>query len=168
MTPWELSKDTEHSQQRALFSWANCAAQYGFAIASDPRGYSINERCEIIGFKSPVPELELLFAIHNQGHGDAIRGARAKAEGVKAGVPDLMLPVPIGMRNGEIFRDGNVCIYGLFIEMKVVGKKGVVSGKQSDWGEKLQQQGYGFRICRGWIEAANDISYYLGSTVRVS
>lgn len=165
MTPWELAKDTEHSQQRALFAWANCAADFGFAIASDPRGYTLNTRCEIIGFKAPVPELALLFAIHNQGHGDRIRGAQAKAEGVKPGVPDIMLPVPRLSPSAPPLRS-MVNLAGLFIELKKT-KLGVVSNEQIAWAKLLIAQGYGVSICKGWIEAANVISLYLGSNVIV-
>lgn len=160
MTPWELAAKSEHSQQRALFGWANCVALYGFKVASFGRGYSVNGRLEIIPIIReeviPVPELALLFAIHNQGHGDRIRGAQAKAEGVKPGVPDIMLPI----------KSPNFVCPGLFIELKKI-KKGVVSDVQTDWGVKLQAQGYAFRLCNGWIEAANDIAYYMGSEVRV-
>lgn len=163
MTPWELAAKSEHSQQRALFAWANCVAEYGFKFAAMPDYYSRDGRAALAAVsglvKVPgVPELSLLFAIHNAGHGDAIRGAQAKAEGVKAGVPDIMLPVPRVV--------GVYTAYGLFIELKKV-KKGVVSVVQSNWGAQLQQQGYAFRLCKGWIEAANDIAYYMGSPVRV-
>ena len=96
MTPDELAKaGTEHAHQKALFAWANCAARYGFEYADDDRAYNKLLRATIqdkIPYEAPV--LMHLFAIHNQGHGDAIRGGRARAEGVKAGVPDIMLPVP--------------------------------------------------------------------------
>lgn len=155
MTPWDLAKDTEHSQQRALFAWANCVAEFGFVLAANPACYVLQERRAIFAAINgnvpfPVPELSLLFAIHNQGHGDRIRGAQAKAEGVKAGVPDLMLPV----------RSPWFACPGLFIEMKKL-KKGVTSEAQAGWGIELQAQGYGFRVCKGWIEAANCIGYYL-------
>lgn len=155
MTPWELAAKSEHSQQRALFGWANCVAMYGWRAASQPAGYKLETRSGYLDLV-PVPELVLLFAIHNQGHGDRIRGAQAKAEGVKAGVPDIMLPV----------KSPNFVCPGLFIELKKT-KKGVVSDVQTDWGVKLQAQGYAFRLCNGWIEAANDIAYYMGSEVRV-
>lgn len=155
MTPWELAAKSEHSQQRALFGWANCVAMYGWHVASQPSGYALADRSRY-GFQiTPVPELALLFAIHNQGHGDRIRGAQAKAEGVKAGVPDTMLPVP------------RFSYLGLFIELKKV-KKGVRSDEQKEWGSQLQSQGYAFCFCNGWIEAANTISGYMGSDIRLS
>ena len=40
-----------------------------------------------------LPE-SLLFAIPNGGRRDAVTGARLKAEGVRAGAPDMFLAVP--------------------------------------------------------------------------
>lgn len=159
MTPWELVKKSEHSHQRAVFAWANCAARYGFWTADQPEGY-VKEHRDLM-FKSvgqvggPVPELHRLFAIHNQGHGDKIRGAQAKAEGVKAGVPDIMLPVS-GQRAG--------C--GLFIELKRPKLKGKVqagteSDIQADWRAYLTGQGYVCHVCVGWQEAVAAIKDYL-------
>jgi hypothetical protein len=175
MTPWELAKDTEHSQQRALFAWANCAADHGFEIAARREGYSLNSR-ENLKYKversqpvfdfNPVPELHLLFAIHNQGHGDRIRGAQAKAEGVKAGVPDIMLPVRRIHKLPYPESHLNYEYAGLFVELKKL-KKGVVSVDQKDWVKELSEQGYAVSICKGWIEAVNTIAGYLGSMVRI-
>jgi hypothetical protein len=155
MTPWELASKSEHSHQRALFAWTNCAAQYGFTVADDIRGYDMKTRGDIrIPGYEPVPELARLFAIHNQGHGDAIRGGKAKAEGVKAGVPDIMLPVPSWNYPGQI----RYC--GLFIELKRP-KVGVTSEKQSDWLDYLNEAGYRCHVCYGWCEAADAIRDYL-------
>lgn len=162
MTPWELVKRSEHSHQRALFAWANCAALYGFEVANDPRGYSLEVRnawlsvCPdnlIPPIVAPVPVLSRLFAIHNQGHGDAVRGAQAKAEGIKAGVPDIMLPV-------VTFRAPGGYSHGLFIELKrpklAATAKGVTSNDQKDWIAFLTGQGYRCEVCIGW-EAARDV-----------
>ena len=47
-----------------------------------------------------LPELRLLFAVPNGGHRHRAVAARLKDEGVKAGVPDLFLPVPRGAFHG--------------------------------------------------------------------
>ena len=52
------------------------------------------------------PELQLLFHVPNGGARGKAEAARMKRQGVKAGVPDLMLPVA---RGGY---------HGLFLEMK--------------------------------------------------
>lgn len=158
MTPWQLAKVSEHSQQRALFAWANCVARFGFSVANSEFGYTEADRSTITTIPvNPVPELSRLFAIHNQGHGDAIRGAKAKAEGVKPGVPDIMLPVPMPWFE---YHAPDQYYYGLFVEMKKE-KGGVLSLKQNDWIPFLQQQGYAVSVCHGWIEAANAIENYM-------
>lgn len=170
MTPWELVKKSEHSHQRAVFAWANCAALYGMVIADQPEAYSLVEREKLLAgnpylHKEPVPELVRLFAIHNQGHGDKIRGAQAKAEGVKAGAPDIMWPLPRRfMRSGL-----PIIIHGLFIELKrpKLGKvaKGTESDIQIDWREYLLDQGYHCVVAVGWLEAVGAIKgYYWGRT----
>jgi len=171
MTPWELVKKSEHSHQRATFAWANCVALHGFELAARPEGYNLTERF-LSGLASiPVPELSRLFAIHNQGHGDKIRGAMAKAEGVKAGVPDMLLPVRRMLTQGG---GGWAPTYapGLFLELKrPKGLKiaaGVTSEDQAEWNHYLTGQGYWVKVAVGWIEAANAIAEYMGSEVRVS
>ena len=175
MTPWELAATSEHSQQRALFAWANCAAEFGFYLAQYGDTYSKEKRekwFKLAGYiagkspAEPVPELALLFAIHNQGHGDRIRGAQAKAEGVKAGVPDTLLPVRRTHPLPPPYSHYTQEYAGLFVELKKI-KKGVVSDEQIKWQGALIEQGYAVSICKGWIEAANTIAGYLGSMVRI-
>lgn len=47
-------------------------------------------------FSGKYPELTLLYHIPNEGKRSLKEGARMKAEGLKAGVPDLCLPVARG------------------------------------------------------------------------
>lgn len=167
MTPWEIVETgkitTEHMHQRALFAWANCAANYGFDAANDPRAYTMVDREQILQnvklMWKPVPELKRLFAIHNQGHGDAIRGGRAKAEGVKAGVPDIMLPVP-----GLVpFNAARIWYHGLFIELKKP-RVGMLHGEQPEWIKYLNDAGYRAVVCYGWEAAASEIQAYMRLT----
>lgn len=170
MTPWQLVSKSEHSHQRAVFAWANCAALYGFDVADDPRGYVLAERTQWLSEMrsldlQPRPELARLFAIHNQGHGDAIRGAQAKAEGVKRGVGDMMLPVP-RMKEKPFDRAFHDMMYhGLFIELKrpkLVGTvKGTESPEQAEWRDYLNSVGYRSVVCVGWLEAVAAIKDYL-------
>lgn len=157
MTPAELAASgTEHAHQRAVMAWANCAALYGFEWAAQDQAYDFRTRDALRGVYGnayPIPQLTRLFAIHNQGHGDAIRGARAKAEGVKKGVPDLMLPVVI---------DGYA---GLFVELKVK-RKTDTSDKQEEWLDYLNGAGYVAKVAVGWIEATSHIANYLWPIVR--
>lgn len=107
--------------------------------------------------------LKLMFAIPNGGLRDKITAGRLKAEGVKSGVPDIMLPVA---KYGNTQYDVEPTYYhGLFIELKrprSVGKrKGVVAEKQSDYALALIEQGYAVETCYGWIEARQAIWNYL-------
>ena len=94
------------------------------------------------------PELELLFHIPNGGSRGKAEAARFKAEGVKAGVPDLFLPVARGP------------YHGLFIEMKRQ-KGGKVSDAQKAWILDLIDQGYLAVVCYGCKDAAELIEDYL-------
>lgn len=95
------------------------------------------------------PELDLLFHIPNGGARSKTEAARFKSEGVKAGVPDLCLPVPRGS------------YHGLFIELKRL-RGGRVSDEQKTWIAALQAQGYRVEVCKGWLAAADVIREYLG------
>lgn len=94
------------------------------------------------------PELKLCFHIANGGSRGKVEAAHFKAEGVKAGVPDLFLPVARGP------------YHGLFIEMKRQ-KGGRVSDEQKAWISALTAQGYLAEVCHGWLEAAALIEDYL-------
>lgn len=160
MTPWELAKPgTEHAHQRALFAWASQAAMNGFAFAWEEDAYDVRTRQHVAQrvWVNPVEKLTRLFAIHNQGHGDAVRGARAKAEGVKAGVPDIMLPV-------QMYLNGLGITGGLFIELKrpkQVKRQGIASDKQHEWLAYLNDEGYIAVVCYGWEHAAQTIQHYM-------
>lgn len=158
MTPWELAKPgTEHAHQRALFAWAANAALFGFDYAWNEHSYDHRTRSSIWEPVAPQPKLTRLFAIHNQGHGDAIRGGRAKAEGVKAGVPDIMLPVT--QRGPDVIFCAGLCIE--LKRPKAEKRQGVASEKQFDWLAYLNDEGYIAVVCYGWEHAATTIQNYM-------
>lgn len=95
------------------------------------------------------PVLQLMFAIPNGIHTTGWAGLRAKREGVKAGVPDIFVPVP---RRG---------FHGLFIEMKRA-KGGTTGDNQEAWIAALRIQGYQCEVCHGWAEAKDVLVNYLG------
>ena len=66
---------------------------------------------------------------------------RNRQMGMRKGVPDLMLPIPM---HGY---------HGLFIEMKKKG--GRTSQEQKQWLKALDTFGYKTAVCVGW-EAARD------------
>lgn len=99
---------------------------------------------------SKYPELELLFHIPNGGSRNKIEAANLKRQGVKAGVPDLCLPVARGK------------YHGLYIELKVKGNK--PTELQKEWNQKLRDQGYRAEICYEFEGAQSVILEYLKST----
>ena len=114
--------DNEGGAQEALFSW--CDMQ-----------------------RRKYPELRLLYHVPNGGKRDARTALALKRQGVKAGVPDLCLPVA---RGGW---------HGLYIELKVGRNK--PTDLQKEWLKSLRQQDYATAVCYGWEEAAETLAAYL-------
>lgn len=97
--------------------------------------------------KNAIPDIELLFHIPNGGKRNKAEAARFKRQGVKAGVPDLFLPVA----RGEF--------HGLFIELKYGSNK--PTENQNKWAEDLTKHGYKCLVCYRWQDAAENIKKYL-------
>lgn len=114
---------TEAQEQTALFQWAEYAA-------------------------AKWPELRRMHHIPNGGSRNAIEAARLKAQGVRAGIPDIFLPCP---RNG---------FHGLYIELKRK-KGGRVSAEQRKMIDFLRGQGFRAEVCDGWEAAKNVIVEYM-------
>lgn len=115
----------EAAEQTALFRWA--------------------------GFMSgQFPEIEMLYHIPNGGSRNKIEAAHLKQQGVKAGVPDLCLPVA----RGEY--------HGLYIELKYGKNK--LTENQKRWIKLLRSQNYKAEVAYGWEEASKIILEYLKST----
>lgn len=115
---------TEYQEQRIVVKW-----------------------CEVMSFR--YKGLDTIFHIPNEAKRSVQTAAMLKATGMKAGVPDLFLPVAIGN------------YHGLFIEMK--SEKGKPSKLQTEWLHKLSEQGYKTAICYGADEAVKTIErYYKG------
>ena len=106
------------------------------------------------------PALELMFAIPNGGHRHIAVARKLKAEGVKAGVPDIFLPFP---SVGSQWPNPKGC-HGFFIELKAIG--GRVSPFQEQWHGLLRSAGYACEVCWGWESAAKMIVNYLGLDAR--
>ena len=98
------------------------------------------------------PQLKLLYHIPNGGSRNAIEAANLKKQGVKAGVPDICLPVP------------NKGYHGLYIELKYGKNK--PSENQKQWIKALDKQGYRAVVCYGCVEAQKEICSYLGIPFR--
>lgn len=99
-------------------------------------------------FDLSFPKLAgLLFAVPNGGARHVAVAAKLKAEGVRAGVSDLMLPVA---RHG---------FNGLFIEMKSLS--GRATPEQMRFMERVTEQGYMAVLCKGADAAMDTIKTYL-------
>lgn len=117
---------TEHAEQRAFFAWLN-----------------------YMKYSQAINTAHLVFAIPNGGERGKAAAGRFKAEGVKAGVPDTLYPVPRSR------------YAGLFLELKKV-KDGVASSKQKQWHIDLREQHYAVAICWGWRAAVDCFLAYDG------
>lgn len=96
------------------------------------------------------PELELLYAIPNGGKRSIITAVRLKAEGAKAGIPDICLPV------------GRKGFNSLYLEFKN-GKKGEISQSQHDYMGKLIYYNNSVHVVRDVDEAIKIVEWYLQS-----
>lgn len=135
LTPEQIAQSgSEHAHQAAIFQWV-----------------------AIKGTKY-VGAMRLLFAIPNGGDRQASVAASLKAEGVRAGVPDMFLPVSVLGGRGFIMP-------GLWIELKRPGLEaralGGRSDKQQAWHKDLLGQGYAVATAYGWQAACWVLKLYL-------
>lgn len=179
LNPWDYAAKTrkEHAEQVALFMWANMAMRFGRYTADFPAAYTqagwamdYSKRAIATGNDYLLPELKWLHAVHNQGHGDAIRGAQAKAEGVKAGVADIFLPVPRypGLIASRLIGQPPYAVpetaeafCGLYIELKKKDS-GKAHAEQLEFQADMRAAGYKCEIIHGWELARDEILRYLG------
>lgn len=113
---------SESQEQQTLFQWAAWAS-------------------------GKYPELETIYHIPNEGKRSLATGSKLKAEGLKAGFPDIGLPVA---KRGY---------HGLYIEMK--SQKGRMSPEQKEWQKRLTKYGNLSIVCYGFEEARDAILWYL-------
>ena len=113
---------SEHAEQKALFAW----------------------------WRTQYRHMEpLLIAIPNGGARTLRTGAMLKAEGVRAGVPDIFLAYPAGG------------YHGLWIEMKR-RVHAYTSQEQKFMLGVFRKAGYDCAVCYGWDQAREKIQSYLG------
>ena len=89
------------------------------------------------------------YAVPNGGSRNMKEAVKLKRTGVRAGVPDLCIPMA---RKGY---------HGLYLELKRV-KGGVVSEHQTYWLALLKAEGYRAEVCQGFDEALKVIEDYFG------
>lgn len=157
MSPFKIAKPgcLEHYEQVALFSWLAIVTNYGIRAADDPLTYEIKGYAlETYGDAEAIPACKWIHAIPNGGSRGSTKdqamkvGAALKAEGVKSGVLDIFVPIPL---HG---------LHGLYIEMKRADS-GTLSDNQKEFTAFAHRQGYGAACCWGWIEAAQCLRQWL-------
>ena len=121
MKTHKKNETPEHNEQVALIQWCK-----------------LHER--------KYPGLELLYATPNAGKRTPRQGAWMKAEGMKAGVPDLCLPVARGK------------YHAMYIEMKVPPNK--PTKEQAVWIDNLRAQGCLSIVAYDWDSARKAIEAY--------
>ena len=94
-----------------------------------------------------VPELHWVFHVPNGGTRNMREAVKFKSMGVKAGVPDLILPVA---RNKY---------HSLAIELKAGKNK--PTEFQLQWHEFLRKEGWYVAVCYSWEEALYATLIYL-------
>lgn len=103
---------------------------------------------------SGIKELKWLTHIPNGGARDKREGAKFKAMGVKRGIPDYILPLPVQTSFGEAWA-------GLWLEIKV--GKNYPTDDQVAWHQYLNGVGYKCYVCYGWEEARDKLLAYINS-----
>ena len=125
LTSTARSTTSEHKEQSLVIEWANWHL-------------------------SKYPELNQLRAIPNGAHVTKIQAAKLKREGMKSGIPDLVLPVA---------RRGFNC---LWIEMKRRDPKSHASKEQREYINALLAENHYAIVCKGADEAIKTLTWYLG------
>lgn len=139
ITPQMIANNgSEHAHQAALFAWA-----------------ALN--------RQRYPQLKWLYAVPNGFFSTKGQKVKMKAEGLRTGVPDVWLPVPIRQQYDSTAPDSSW--HGLIIEMKIEKYRnhhnGGCSADQVEWLDYLKSAGYKTAVCYSWIEAVKVIEEYL-------
>ena len=107
------------------------------------------------------PELQgLLFAVPNGGARSKATAGKLKAEGVVAGVADLLLLVPKRSSDNPLILAVTYC--GLAIEMKT--PKGRQSPEQWAWKQRLEANGYKYAVIRSLDDFISTVEGYLNQS----
>lgn len=106
------------------------------------------QRACVRWFRLAYPKLSrLLFAVPNGGKRGIVEASIMKAEGVVAGVADLLLLVPRGEH------------HALGIEMKT--SKGKQNDNQKAWQKDFEEHGGKYVVCRCFDEFRAEIERYI-------
>ena len=107
-------------------------------IDAPTRTEHVEQREFVSWFRKTYPAIRIL-AIPNGSQRSRTTGARLKAEGVVAGVPDLLIPA-----------------WNLWIEMKRADG-GSVSTQQKDWHRYLESIDHTVLVCAGFSQAKEKV-----------
>ena len=106
------------------------------------------EQIALFEWASYFPKLKWMMHIPNGGYRKPREAARLKAEGVRAGVYDVLLPLPMPPYNG------------LWLELKRSDGKGRLSPKQKEFKSDMEAKGYKCVVCLGTGAAIEAITEY--------
>ena len=120
-----LQVPKEKDEQKALFKWASTHRLHS--------GHRLSE---------------LMWASTNGGKRDIRTAVSMKAQGAKAGIPDIFIAFP------------SKHYHGMFIELKRI-KKGSVSKIQQRIIDLLNEFDYHAVVAYGWYDAMSKITDYL-------
>lgn len=137
----DLIVPSESAEQRRLVTWVNNTAKR-------------------------LPALDLFYAVPNGGSRQAVEASIMKAEGVRAGVPDICLAWPAG---------GHPALYielkrrAFAMDEKNATRWGTIGPEQLRWLSRLNQAGHHAVVCRGAEHAIATIEAYCAvNTVRLA
>lgn len=114
----------------------------GSVLTPPVRTEHVEQREFVSWFRKTFPAVRIL-AIPNGSQRSRTTGARLKAEGVVAGVPDLLIPA-----------------WSLWIEMKRADG-GSVSTQQKDWHRYLESIDHTVLVCAGFLQAKEKVEELL-------
>jgi len=106
-----------------------------------------------------LPGLDMIFAVPSGAHLAKGQGSKLVKEGLRRGVPDMILPVP------------RLPFHGLFIEIKVdelrdhltkkiIRRAGTPTEQQTEYMRRLDLLGYKVALCFGLYEAKKAVLEY--------
>lgn len=152
ISPQKLAADgTESGHQKAFMQWI---ALYG---------------------SKRYPDMLMTYAIPNGsklfGSGTArgqSEGAKMKAEGLRAGIPDVFTAVACYKPGGPEMADR---YHGLYLELKKPGREREAEGARSDdqvkWHKKLISKGYAVATVYGWTAMADATAMYFSGFMQM-
>lgn len=107
-----------------------------------------DEQAALFQWAAHYPVLQWMHSVPNGGNRKPREAARLKRQGVRSGVYDIFLPLPVGV------------YHGLYVEMKRSKGQTRVTTNQREFGAYAASHGYLCAICYGTEEAIEVIKDY--------